>query len=361
MRLLSLVCPVGPPEQTSEPEVARQVRRLDLKNDKRDRLAAVRWFEKHLKDEAVRQAVPALERSVKEDPDVDVRYWAVQCVAVIAYHRKEPCPLTVVEAMLDRDLQVRIIASAVAGLFNKFPPGARPILLRCMRSDDFEDRSGAVILLPLVGRRDEGVLRAVQRATRDKNFTVRHNARIALFKLTDKLDDIVPYCVSAQVELEAAREVPGESEEKKLERSRKWMIRLMCLIKIGQLLESRPGECGKLLTKLLRDPSPRTRKGAALTCELLARLARTNSSQTETKRDAVPEDAVKMCRPAVAVLRQKMGAVLKDLADHDPDRGVRDAARAALRELTPVQKSLPPRRRVGLAARDGGRMKARSG
>jgi hypothetical protein len=139
------------------------------------------------------------------------------------------------------------------------------------------------------------------------------------------------------------------------------MIRLMCLIKIGQLLESRPGECGKLLTNLLRDPSPRTRKGAALTCELLARLARTNSSQAETKRDAVPEDAVKMCRPAVAVLRQKMGAVLKDLADHDPDRGVRDAARAALRELTPVQKSLPPRRRVGLAARDGGRMKARSG
>ncbi len=186
--LLALAFAPALPPPTAD-RFEEEARRLGPDNDKETRRAAVRWLDKHCREPEAVRAVPALERCLKNDPDAEVRGAAVQSLAMIAHHRKQSCPLAVVEALLDRDADVRNLAAGSAGLFKAFPAGALPLLLRCMKSEHSEDRASTVSLLALAGGKDEKTLLAIREVTRDKHFLVRHNAQIALFSVTDNLED----------------------------------------------------------------------------------------------------------------------------------------------------------------------------
>jgi len=337
--LLPLYSSGATADDSLEAQFAEQVRQLDAKKSKKERLAALKWIEQHVKREEAERAVAALERCLKKDPDADVRSQAVQHLAVIALHRKEPCPLAVVETMLDPDAGVRNLAGSCAWMFKTFSSGAVPVLLRCMKSDDPEDRNTAVSLLARAGGKSEKTMRVVREATRDKEYFVRHNARIALFSLSDKLEDIVPYCVRVQVELPASAPRPDKTEEVKRDLANRGLIMQLSLLKLAGLVESRPDECTKLLKTLLQDPSATTRRETASALAEIARVAREKDFAVETKPTPLPEE---MLRPFVASLpvlhKQKVDTVLKKLGDDDPDAGVRAAARRAFREFEAAQK-----------------------
>jgi len=326
-------------DDSLETRFREQVRQLDPRKSKKERLAALKWIENHLKREEAARAVPALERCLKKDPDADVRGQAVQHLAMIAFYRKQPCPLVVVETMLDPDAGVRNLAGSCAWMFKTFSSGAVPVLLRCMKSDDPEDRNTAVTLLGRAGGKSEKTVQVVGEATRDKEYFVRHNARIALFSLSDKLEDIVPYCVRVQIELPASAPRPERTEEVKRDRDRRGLLLMASLMKLADLLESRPDECAKLLKALLQDRAASTRRATAFTLAEMVRVAREKNFAAETKLTPTPEDMFKPFVASVTVLRkQKVDAILKKLSDDDPDTGVRATARRALREFEAAQR-----------------------
>lgn len=129
------LCPV--PADATAADFETQASRLEVKHSAAVRLEAAKWLIARAESSHAALAVPVLERCLKTDPDAEVRNAAVQARAMIAAKRKEPCPLAVVEAMLDKDLSVSQNASACGELFKTFSSGSVEVLLRCAKADPF--------------------------------------------------------------------------------------------------------------------------------------------------------------------------------------------------------------------------------
>src|SRR5262245_38433590 len=104
----------------TESEVLDKVNQLEPSNSESQRLEAVKWFRRQIKSDKLGPAVSALTLAIRKDESSEVRDIAVQIIAGIALRQKLPCPLVVIEAMLDRDLFVRQSAGAFADQFRTY-------------------------------------------------------------------------------------------------------------------------------------------------------------------------------------------------------------------------------------------------
>src|SRR5438552_3192095 len=88
-------------------EFRAQIQRLDPKHDRATRLKTLKWLIEHHAARDAELAIPALERIIRKDADEKVREDAVVALQHLAKALGKPCPLVLLEAVLDEEVIVR--------------------------------------------------------------------------------------------------------------------------------------------------------------------------------------------------------------------------------------------------------------
>jgi HEAT repeat protein len=338
-----------------------QARRLEREKDKAARLDAIKWLNLYRTADNARLAIPALERCVRTDPEPEVRREAISVLCLIAWRLKQPCPLPVIEALLDREDEVRWNAAACAGLFKTIPPEATDTLLRAAASADENIRSEGLLFLARAAGKDPKALAAIETGQHDAALLVRQNAHVARFNATGEIEPFVRYIIHVREEPDASlRPVPKDAEKQKQEQVVHNLFLLGSPMRLIELGNERADELAEVLVRLLDDRSPIVRRGAVnligavivkvdvptgvqgsdWSRYLLPYLEQENEPGAP-KKAAGPEKPSQKSKAAERLESRKVGERLRKLHKEDPDRSVRDAARAALDRLASVQPKKP--------------------
>ncbi|HYT87290.1 MAG TPA: HEAT repeat domain-containing protein [Gemmataceae bacterium] len=360
LAVVSLVLPSVAVAQGTAPTdaaIKEQLQRLDPKNDKTVRLEALKWLGQH---EAVKNAglaIPVLERCIREDPDSEVRCSAAYPLCGIALQQNKPCPLALVEALLDKDEQVALSASNYVGAFKTYPPGALEILLRCVRSPNSHIRSGALWSLFQAGGKDKRVLEALEKAKQDAVFEVRHNAHAVMFQIDDNLASFLGYLLRLRGDPDGVLgPIDKDSEAGKRSLTHRNLARIGMAVLMVEWSEKRANDFALALLKYLENPSPLLRGGAAsLIGACVVRVEPPPDLKELFERPFVPwwsqgpytdppkgakkpTGSPQKSKVAIRLEELKVKERLRRLADNDPDLTVRDAARYALARFAMVEQ-----------------------
>src|SRR5262249_12964966 len=194
----------------------------------------------------------------------EVRRDAVLALGLIANKLGKPCPLAVLEALLDKEDEVRWQAMACTPLFKTFAPGSVEVLLRCAKSESADVRGDSLFLLALAGGKDPKVLGVIEKAKQDQTFLVRHTAYCAMFRANDQLDEFLAYIIRAREDPDAVLSpAPENREMREREKSMTNLFVLGSAMRVIEWSERRADELAPALLKLLGDKSPVMRRGAA--------------------------------------------------------------------------------------------------
>jgi HEAT repeat protein len=334
-------------EQQTEPrpmdeDFQKQVKRLDQKNAKPDRVEAARWINRHSNATNAYVATTALEKCIREDPDAEVRSEAVQSRAKIAEKRQESCPLVIVQAMLDKDEMVSQFADAHANGFKTFSPGSVDVLLLCAKSQSVRLRNNCLCHLVRAGAKDKRVIDTLEKARRDKNFGVRHNAQVAMFQATNNSAEFVEYLVRLQQDPDGMLgQTEPDSESGKAEREGRDLAVMASAFVFVEWSDKRPDDLAPALMKLLDDSSPRMRRGAArlIGASVVKTDLPDNKAKPSGKTLPEPSKVKKPAQRSNSASRfeaLKTEARLRKLRDEDPDPTVKAAAQQALEQFALV-------------------------
>jgi hypothetical protein len=366
---MALLCGVAVTALSREPleapataaEVEDAIRLLESAKDKTTRSQAITRLKDYAQATAAGQAIAALERCAGDEPDSATRGQALVALALIAHHQKQPCPLTLVAALLDKDDEVRGQAMNCLGLFESFPRGAVELLLRGMDSEDRLIRSECVMALGHCGK-DKKVLAAIEKAQADQEFLVRHNARVAAFRATKNLEDYLRYLIRLEGDAAAILSpVPKDVEARQRDEVVRNLVLLGATTGMLEWSEDRAGELAPLLMRLLDDKDPILRRGAARQIALSAvKIDRPKDGtgrfdwveyimpyieqDPATRSAAKKAESPKPPQPsklALQLAKLKAADRLQQLASSDPDETARLAAGQALERLERVLYKKP--------------------
>ncbi len=315
----------------TDAEFKEQILRIVAK-EKTDRLDAVRWLNRHSRADNAVLAIPALERCLRTDSEADVRLSAVESLVNIATNLKKPCPLAVVEAMLDKDETVSQAADALAGSFKQYEPGSLDVLLRYAQTNQGK-LSGGLIHLARFAAKEKRAFATIEAAMKEKSFSIRHNAHCAMHQATDNVREFLVYFIRLRDNPDAfLGDIDRHSEAGKREKT------YINLAQIGGALlkiewsESRADDFASALMKLLDDPAPAIRRGAAQ--DIGASAAKIDRTELdwffEPKKRPESKDPPQKSNVAIKLAKLGVEARLRELRDRDPDETVRIAARFAL-------------------------------
>jgi HEAT repeat protein len=366
--VLLLTTSVARGQQGAPPNEAAfraKARLLEPTHDLRTRREALGWIDLHYRRSAASAAaVPALERACRKEPDKELRQRAVSTLFHVVRHLDRPCPLALAEALLDEEEFVRWQAASCAYFFKRFAPGCVEVLLRGVESKKADVRSTCLLLLAQAAGKDKRSLEAFERAKRDKVFDVRHSAHLARFRATDRLDEFLPYLVRLIEDPDSVLTPAPESLElRKKERELRNLFHIGLVLRVFEWSETRADEFAAALRKLLADPSPVTRRGAAnliaaavVRQELSDRvdpfaalkegrmpkgIFRSPSDVPEKPAEKKKEPRPQKSKVALRLAKLNVEKDLRRLRDQDPDRSVRAAARQALERLASLNRGKP--------------------
>jgi HEAT repeat protein len=334
------------PATPTDAEVMQQVGRLDQKKMASERLEAVRWFARNCKADNAHLAIPSLEKCIRGDPDAEVRDAAVMSLTRIAQHRKEPCPLAIVEAVLDEDEFVSQTADALADQFKSYTPGAVEILLRYAQQEDENRRGRSLCTLARAGGKDKKVVAALEKAKADKSFLVRNNAHAAMFAANDNLAEYLIYLIRLQEDPTGMmRHKDANSAAAKKDKSTWDLIVLGSATTIAGWANTRADELAPELFKLLSSDSPVLRRRAARLAGACAMKVDLEKVTREKPSKPVPEDDKQKELPELSkagILLDKLKVMdrLGEMRNQDPDENVRLAAGVALDRYVEVKRKL---------------------
>jgi len=361
--VLALVAHVGllreePP--VTEAEFRQQIQRLDRKNDQAGRLKALKWIAEHPAAKQAELAIPALEHLIRKDPDEKIRDEALLAISKVARKQGKPCPLVLLEAVLDDDVGVRQSAGTVSEFFTTYAPGAVPVLLRGVWSEDAGIRSDCLRLLACAGPRDQVVLAVIETAMHDRIFQVRHNAHCAKFRATNNLGEFLGWLVRLQEDEEGVLyPLPEEKDLRAQERTVRNLAVIGSATLIIEWCDKRPDELAAALLQLLDSKSPLVRRGAARL--IGAAFVKVNPPQPGKSGDDFSRQALsylyhdtkspktgdetgrraEKSKAGVCLEKLNVRDRLAKLSADDMDPAVRRAARDALGQLALVQKKKP--------------------
>lgn len=323
----------------TDAEVQAQIKHLDQKNTVAERLAALEWLHGHAKAKNAGLAIPQLERTIRRDPESKVREQAVACLGWIVRKRKEPCPLLIVETILDKDLYVSQMADGITGNFKKLAPGSVEVLLRCAESEAPRIRGGSLSHLARVAGKDKKVLAVIEKAKSDKNYGVRHNAHCALFQANDNLEEILVYLIRLQEDTDAVwGPVDAKTKDGMEEITRRNLAILASVLQINHWTENRAEDLARALLKLLASESPKVRRGAARLIGASAVKVDPNKFElNDVKKQLLPgdepinaENPPERSKAANLLEKMKVEDRLREMLESDKDPSVRSAVRLTL-------------------------------
>jgi hypothetical protein len=310
------------------------------------RLEALDWINLRRGDKKLEKAIPALERVIRTDPDKDVRRHAIRLLTHLPLIGEGPCPVVLIETMTDPVEEVRREAAACVGTFKEVPPEAVPVLLRGTKSSIANVRGNVMFVLAKLARKNAKLVPVIREATGDADWDVRDCAYFALYRATNKLDELLPYMARERAEAVDARPVGKEEslEEKKLRENRN----LRMIGAAGMMLEwlqTRPDQVGRVITGMLDGKAAGDRRAAALFLATYATMNQHMRSKPGAQEPREPgeleyfkENSTEVKRARTAQLRQQLNklgvlARLERLAASDPEPAVQRAAEKALRAL----------------------------
>ncbi len=334
--LIALMCP--PACRAMAEDFSQEIEHLSKGHPRAERIAAIEKLHGEHETKGAEKAIPALSACAKDD-DPFIRSQSLLTLGLIAVDRKLPCPDPLVEALLDPDESVRHMATNLVGASDGYSPASLATAYRALEHDDYIVRSAALEVIKFAGQHDKKALPAVKRALNDKNRQVRHNARVALWKLTGDREMKVRNLVEDFIEPVPAKASAAISNEE------------ICEIKVSKggapmvlhdMSREYPRDVASLLIKLTKDASPSMRSGAASMLGVcfgsqvkLSLLNSTGGVQFPDGDQFDETEADKTKRRLTA----DMGIenVLQGLRD-DPDESVRKSAIAALDQLNEKKK-----------------------
>jgi hypothetical protein len=337
--------PVAPAEAPRPPSSAEE------------RLAVLRCLSELHRQRAVSQMVPTLEQWMKDDPDADVRQKAVEVRGLIAVeHEDKVCPLSVAQALFDKEENVHQSASLVACLFKKYPPPVMATLLKAATHTDAEVRNHAIGILAEPAKRDKAARAAIGTARNDPDFHVRHNAHCGWYALTGDLESFVPHCLRTQAEYSNMPPLPPESSERaQMQHCTKRFIQTSTLEALQRRGEEHPDEVAKSILRHLQSSKQVLRRGAAALVGSLAADAQAVRRQArrpdgklapglgEQRTPKRPNGTEALDSPKLLARLSEMNveAILRTLARTDAEEAVRKSAAAALEKWSALQKPRP--------------------
>jgi hypothetical protein len=155
-------------------------------NTKIVRLAALKKLKDVGKADAKRTCT-ALAAYARED-DTEIRNGAVLAIGLSAVDRIA-CPLAIINAFDDDDDDetIRANATSLSGLFKQFPKEAIPLLYAATQSKHTGVRSSVPFVLGKAVGKTPKVLETLRKMFDDSEWTVRNNAHVTHFHLTDNM------------------------------------------------------------------------------------------------------------------------------------------------------------------------------
>jgi hypothetical protein len=238
----------------------------------------------------------------------------------------------------------------LAEQFKTFPPGSVEVLLTCAESEDEMRRGRCLVLLARVGGWDRRVIQTLKKAQKDDQFLVRHNAHVAMFQVTDNLKEFLTYLIRLQEDPDAVLgPIDKDSEAGKRDLSSRELTLLGSAMLIVEWSEKRPDDLAPILLDLLKDPSPRIRRGAArligAACVKVDLAAGKEKQLPESPEAAKKQTPPQRSRTASRFDKLKAEDSLRELRDKDPDATVREAASMALQRMATIREQDPSPRR----------------
>jgi hypothetical protein len=319
----------------SDAAVMERARTLTDKSPKDERLDALKWLTVYARAKNATLAVPALERCIRTDPEPSLRKWAVDVLATIAKTQSAPCPLALVEAMFDKDEEVRTIASAWLTMFKTYADGSVAVLMRGAESDNELQRGSCLLFLAQIDGKNKQVLAVIEKRKNDKHFSVRHDAHIAEFRATDDLERFVIYHIRLLHDPDGALpKIDKDTEVGKQEITYRNLARVGGAMQKIDWSESRPDQYAQVLLKVLKNSSPLLRRGAVRDIGVTTRKVKLEPLNLRDllpdEQKVEPDPLAEKSKVAIVLAKMKADQRLRELRDNDPDENVRAAARVAL-------------------------------
>lgn len=354
---LLVIAPGAGEKESIDPNVAQLIRQLERSQPVRARRDAARKLQRVGK--GTRAAIPALKRSVRDDPDARVRMNAIVALTFqVRQRRTGVCPIEIIQAWEDKDANVRATAALHTGVFglripgrkeNEYPPGSAAILMRVVRSNEADLRSEAVLRLGDLARQDpkgsKEVIALLEKQRTHRHWLTRHHANLALFRVNGDLGKLIKHQVRLYAFL-AGRKQISEKEAKRLsgaerrERSRQNLVQLGLTISFGDRVRKQPGKLAEVLLALLNDKSAEMRRETAVF--LKGVWAMPEITFAPIKVDAKvplnsligPKSKAKIGKaPGSWVKKRGLYRRLQELARDDEDAAVRKAAHSAVARI----------------------------
>lgn len=333
--------------QVSPDEVAVQLRALTAGAED-DRVAAIKWVLRHYKATALLPALPQLEAAARGDGPGEVRGMAVLAAGKIAHTHGRPCPPVVFDLLGDEDAGPYASMLALP-LFDPLPPEGVAALVKYATGPNPRHREGGTFLLAEHARHSPEAVKVIRAAREDKDFWVRHAGHLGVFRVTDKLDDLLPYLLRFQAESWGKPELPPDAADaEKAERARRNLSVLWSAWRLASWTETRPADVRDTLLALLGDQDKNARHDAA---EFVGRLAKglaDGGSVADPVAKLIPKpdgtgawdlDPKKQrAGMAVVALAPGVRVRLKALSAKDPDEAVRSAADVALLYIAEAER-----------------------
>ena len=348
--------PLAPePTPPGVKDFQRQAAILDSDAIDYKRRDAAKWLVDNAADKNAIHATDSLKRCVRNHFDFDTRILALDAWAAIASKRDELCPIEIINLMRG-DFLMREAAASAATYFKRFPEGSVKLFWEGTKSHDTAVRCDSYILLGIACRKDKRVIDAIERAKTDDAFLVRNRAHFAMYEATGDFAAYLAYLIRLQEEPDSAFVpiVTPEGQPRTAEETRLSLAQLGSALGTAKWRDERPDELAPALLKLLDDPSPAIRRGAArlIGAATLKPIAIDKIATPSPIRTDGNFDPAKRPSKAAHVL-QKLGAEarLRQVVEKDADPSVQAAARRALelheymRELHPLAPTGPPPKR----------------
>jgi rRNA-processing protein FCF1 len=238
-------------------ELSSLLERAKPTNSKAVRLAALKKMKEVGKNDAKRTS-ESLAAYARED-DTEIRNAAVVAIGLSAIDRIA-CPLPIITAFNDDDATIRTNATSVAGLFKQFPKEAIPLLYAAAKSQHTGIRSSVPFLLGKAVGKTSKVLKTLRTMFADSEWTVRNNAHVTHFQLTNNMVILVPHLLRTTADRKKRTE--PETNEQRQKRQFQEFCSLSVTIQVYEHSRLRPDDLAKALAANLSHAEPAIRQCA---------------------------------------------------------------------------------------------------
>lgn len=201
-------------------------------------------------------------RGLLKDRSPEIRAHAIHAIAGAACRgKKNMLPREIIEALDDpSDVVCKVVALYIdiAPAF-EWPAEFHPIIVKSLRHRCFSVRGAAANALAQMGNKVKYAVPELIKATKDQAWRVRHNAALALWRITGKPEQCLAVLLGNLDDICKRLRVPNQSKVKVEQAEFEFTVTIFAF---KVMLKESPKKAGSALVAAIGDPSPKIRLAA---------------------------------------------------------------------------------------------------